>query len=179
MVCLGSCSKTVSCDSVPLSSHPFFPAVDTSAPGEATRDLGVPAGSVNHPFPSPTTEDLQHRARMEQYLLICKLPPFQTAGKEKTTSRRQSQLGKERRKQASKAQWDDPCLQIWAKHIPGMHMACFQWLWEPQACFPVSWKWVTCSPLVLIATGQPPHTLLSEMMQALRNGKDRCYHKKS
>lgn len=99
-------------------------------------------------------------ARMEQYLLICKLPLFQTAGKEKTTSRRQSQLGKERGKQASKAQWDDPCLPFWAKQVPGMHMACFQWLWEPEACFPVSWKWATCSPVVLRATAQPPHTLL-------------------
>lgn len=106
----------------------------------------------------PLEEISSTGARMEQYLLICKLPPFQTAGKERTTSRRQFQLSKERGKQASKA--DDPCLRVWTKQVPGMHTACFQWLWEPKACFPVSWKWVTCSPVVLRARGKPPHTLL-------------------
>lgn len=149
--------------------QPFNPTLLTSllpcnsAPGEATQDLGVPAGSVLFPSLLPPQEISSTGARMEQYLLICKLLSFQTAGKEKTTSRRQSQLGKERGKQASKAQWDDPCLQVGTKQVPGMHMAsfqCFQWLWEPKACFPVSWKWATCSPVVLTATGQPPHTLL-------------------
>lgn len=33
----------------PLSSWPFFPTVKTSAPGEATQDLGILSGSISHP----------------------------------------------------------------------------------------------------------------------------------